>query len=232
MKILTTLLTLMLAVLISTVLGSLIGVNPAWFILALGLYSLTPKPAGVLRIDLFDLARPTGSNPGAGGGLDSEIILIHSIDIDWTTYPDRETDNVTIASDIPLKAGKYMHRFYMTPDVIEPYFKKIKGGNKDSGGYECGVKGFFPGIDLAVLKWIANFGYQFEGLVIIQNCANSQKYIIGEPCNLVYCDNIESVWGSTVEKEKGNNFDFKAKQKNPLGIYSGAIYYDPGSASW
>ena len=183
-------------------------------------------------VSLFDIARPTGSNPGAGGGVDSEIILIHSDDINWDTYPAAGADGVTISTNIPLKAGKYMHRFYMTPDVIEPYMKKIKGGNKDSGGYEVGVKGFFPGIGASVLKWIANFGYQFEGIVIIQNCADGVKYIIGEKCNHVYCDDIQSKWGSTVEKEKGNDFDFKSKQKNPIGIYTGAILYDPGSASW
>ena len=232
MKILRILLTLTMATLISAVIGSLLGVNPLWIAGALALFSLAPQPTGVLKIALFDLARPTGSNPGAGGGLDSEIILINSEDIDWSTFPARGADGVTLSADIPLKAGKYMHRFYMTPDVIEPYFKKIKGGNKDSGGYEVGVKGFYPGMELAVLKWIQNFGYQFDGIVIIQNCANNTKYYIGEPCNLVYCDNIESVWGSTVDKEKGNNFTFMSKQKNSLGIYSGAITYDPGSASW
>lgn len=232
MKTLKILMTLTMAVLISAVMGSFLGVNPVWIMAALTLFSLAPQPGGVFKISLFDLSRPSGSNPGAGGGLDSEILLIHADDIDWDNYPARDADGVTISTDIPLKDGKYMHRFYMTPDVIEPYQKKIKGGNKDSGGYEVGVKGFFPGIDTAVLKWIANFGYQFQGIVIVQNCANSQKYIIGEPCNLVYCDDIQSVWGSTVEKEKGNNFDFKGKQKSPLGIYSGAVSYDPGSASW
>lgn len=232
MKTLKVIMILTMAVLISAVIGTATGISPLWIGLALALFAMAPQPKGVLKISLFDLARPTGSNPGAGGGLDSEIILIHAEDIDWDQYPSRESDGVTIQDDIVLKNGKYMHRFYMTPDVIEPYMKKIKGGNKDSGGYECGVKGFFPGIELAVLKWIANFGYQFEGIVIVQNCANTTKFVIGEPCNLVYCDDIQSTWGSTVDKEKGNNFDFKSKQKNPLGIYAGFVAYDPGSESW
>ena len=232
MKILRILLAVMMAWIVSVAFGALLGINPLWVLGILGSAAiLIPAPKGVLRISLFDLARPTGSNPGAGGGLDSEIILIMASDIDWANYPSRDADGVTI-SDIPLKAGKYMHRFYATQDTIEPYFKKLKGGNKDSGGYEVGVKGFYPGMELAILKWIANFGYAFEGIVIIQNCANTTKYILGEPCNLVICDNIESVWGSTVDKEKGNNFTFMSKQKNPLGIYSGAIKYDPSSASW
>ena len=30
-------------------------------------------------------------------------------DIDWTTFPDRDADGITIASDIQLKNGKFMH---------------------------------------------------------------------------------------------------------------------------
>ena len=191
---------------------------------------MTPRPEGVLQIQLFDLARPSGSNPGAGGGLDSEIILIHDDDIDWPNYPTFADGK--ISTTIPLKSGKYMHRFYMTQDVLEPAFKKIKGGNIDSGGYECSVKGFYPGIGEAVLKWISNFGYEFKGVVNIQNCADSTKYLIGEKCNLVHIDDIQTKWGQTVDKEKGNDFTFMSKQKNPMAIYTGAIVYDPGSASW
>jgi len=219
-----------MAVLISAVMGSILGVSPLWIGGALALFSLAPRPQGVLQISLFDLGRPTGSNPGAGGGIDSEIILIHNSDIDWPNYP--TSVNGIISDDIPLKAGKFMHRFYLTDDVIEPMMKKIKGGNRDSGGYEVGIKGFHPAMEEAILKWISNFGYEFSGIMIFQNCASSKKYLVGEKCNLVHVDDIQSKWGSSVDKEKGSDFTFLAKQSSPWSIYTGAIKYDPGSASW
>ena len=67
-----------------------------------------------MTIALFDLAKPTVRNAGGGGGIKSEIILIQEADIDWATFPARDTDGVTIADDIQLLTGKFMHSFYMT----------------------------------------------------------------------------------------------------------------------
>ena len=222
---------LLLVTLSGVAIGTGLGVNPLWVIGILLASALVPRQLGILTVSLVDLSRPTGSNPGAGGGVKSEIILIPNSDIDWSTFPAKAADGVTV-SNIPMKAGKYMKRFYMTADVIEPSMKKIKGGNKDSGGYEVSLKGFHPGWGDAIMSWIALYGYAFEGLVIIQNCADGKKYLIGEACNLVYCDDIQSAWGATVEKEKGNTFTFVSKMKTPVGIYTGAIKYDPTSASW
>ena len=231
MKILRILSILTMVILVSGALGAVLAVNPVWIAGAMILMSFIPGKVGVANVSLVDLARPAGSNPGAGGGLKSEILLITADSINWPAYVARAADGVTL-TDIPLKAGKYMKRFYMTPDVIEPAQKKIKGGNTDSGGYEISVKGFHPGFGQAILSWIALNGYSFQGIVIIQNCADGTRYVIGEPCNLVYCDDIQSVWGATVEKEKGNTFTFTAKQKNPMAIYTGVVKYDPTSASW
>jgi len=222
---------LIMVTLVGGVIGAVLEVNPLWVMGALLLASLLPGPAGALSVSLVDLARPIGSNPGAGGGVKSEIILIPSDCINWTAFPDR-VGTGEILTDIPLKTGKYMHRFYMTPDVIEPAQKKIKASNKDSGGWEVTLKGFYPGFGNAIMSWIALYGYAFEGLVIIQNCADSKRYVMGEPCNAVYIDDIQSAWGATVEKEKGHTITFGAKQKNPMGIYTGVIKYDPTSASW
>jgi len=80
-----------------------------------------------MSIPLFDLFKPTVRNAGGGGGIKSEIILIMESDIDWSTFPDRDADGVTISSDIPLLTGKFMHSFYMTQGTIKPSQKKLKG---------------------------------------------------------------------------------------------------------
>lgn len=224
---------LVMSLLSGAVISMTTGISPGITVTALmALSFMIPHPSDILATSLFDLARPDGNNVGAGGGVDTEIILINAIDVDLSTFPARLEDGVTISTNIPMKAGKYMHRFYMTTGTIEPIEKKLKGENKDCGGFEVGVKGFFPGLAQAVQKWKANFGFGFEGFVIIQNCATSTKYLLGEPCNLVSVDDMEAIWGASVDKGKGTNFIFKGTQSAPMAIYSGELFYDPGSASW
>ncbi len=62
-----------------------------------------------MTIALFDLAKPTVRNVGGGGGIKSEIILIQEADIDWDTFPQKDTDGVIMAADIAMKTGKFMH---------------------------------------------------------------------------------------------------------------------------
>ena len=95
-------------------------------------------------------------------------ICVCEKDVNWDLSPDRTVNDSDIAS-MPLKAGKYMKRFYMTDDVIEPAQKKIKCGNVDSGGWEVSLKGFFPGWGDAVMAWIATNGYACKGCAIFRN---------------------------------------------------------------
>ncbi len=222
---------LFLVVLSGAIIGTAIGVNPIWVIGVLAIASFAPRPIGALTVSLVDLARPTGNNPGSGGGMKSQIILIPDESIDWPNTPSRSADGLTL-TNIALKSGKYMKRFYMTSDVIEPGMKKLKGTNQDCGGWEVSLKGFHPGWGDAVMSWIALNGYSFKGLVMIQNGADGKKYVLGENGNLVYCDDINAKWGASVEKDKGLDFTFIGKQSNTYATYSGVLKFDPTSASW
>lgn len=233
MKILNILMTITVAMLFSVAIGAALQVDPLPIMGGLSLLSfLIPKPMGALSVALLDLARPAGNNVGGGGGIDSEIILIPVENIDMTNFPSRSANGGSITGDIPLKAGKYMHRFYATQETLKPNMKKIKGSNKDSGGYEVSIEGFHPGWEQAILDWIASYGFSFQGFVIVQNCANSKRYLMGEPCNLITIDSIESSWGESVDKDKGSKVIFLGKQSQPVAIYSGVILYDSGSSSW
>jgi hypothetical protein len=233
MKILKILSIMTMAVLAGTALGAATNINPLPFIGGLFILSLIiPRPGGVLSVSLLDLVRPTGDNPGGGGGIDSEIILINADDIDMANFPARSTLGGKITGNIPMKAGKYMHRFYATDKTIKPSQKKLKGSNVDCGGYEVGVETFHPGLEEAILNWIDSFGFSFRGFVILQNCTGSKKYLLGEPCNLINVDDLESMWGSAVNEDKGTKVIFKGQQSRPIALYEGGIYYDPGSASW
>ncbi len=120
-----------------------------------------------------------------------------------------------------------MHSFYMTQGTIKPSQKKLKGSNQDCGGFEIGLEGFYPGIEKAVQKWIQNFGIDFKGIVIIQNCASNKRYLIGEPCNLVHLETIDTTWGEEIDKDKGHKFGFLCKQSSPMAFYEGALAMDP-----
>ncbi len=176
---------------------------------------------------LCDLAKPTVRNAEGGGGIKSEIILIQEADIDWDTFPQRDADGVTIADDIQLLTGKFMHSLYMTQGTIKPSKKKLKGSNQDCCGYEIGLKGFYPGIEKAVQKWIQNFGIDFKGIVIIQNCASNKRYLICEPCNLAHIETIETTLGEEIDKNKGHKFGILSKQGSPMAFFEGVLVMDP-----
>lgn len=233
MKILRLLFSATVAMLAGAAIGSFLGVNPLIVTAALVALSFAvPRPGGALTVSLLDLARPSGDNPGAGGGIDSEIILINAEDVNLSSFPTPTAGTNLISSNIPMKSGKYMHRFYATDGTIKPNMKKIKGSNKDSGGYEVSVEGFHPGMGDAIMNWIANFGYSFKGFVIVSNHSGTDRYLLGERGNLVSVDDLEMMWGEEVDKDRGTKVIFKAKQSRPIAKYTGAIVYDPGSASW
>lgn len=233
MKILRLLATILLAAFSASIVSYATGAGPGILMLGfLAMGFLIPGERGVARFILFDLAKPAGDNAGGGGGIKSEIILVQERDIDWTLFPARAEDGVTIIGDITMKTDCFMHRFYMTQGTIKPNQKKLKGTNQDCGGFEITLEGFYPGIEQAVQKWIAQFGIGFKGILIIQNCASAKRYLIGEPCNLVHIEDIETTWGEEIDKDKGSKFTFKCKQSTPMAFYEGAISFNPLSASW
>jgi len=235
MKIAQRMFAIMMIALTASVFAYALDANPLVIAGALTVFSLiVPRQQGVLNFSvLFDLARPDSETAGSGGGIKSEIILIHESDVE-SPFPVRGIgpDAAVISSDILMKTGKFMHRFYMTQGTIKPSEKILKGSNQDCGGWQVSLEGFYPGIEKAVQAWKAQFGISFKGYIIIQNCSEGKRYLIGEPCNLAHIDNIDTTWGEEVDKEKGSKFTFTSKQGNPMAIYEGAIVYDPASPSW
>ena len=236
MKIAHRMLAIMMIMLTASVFAYALDTNPLVIAGALTVFSvIVPRQQGALNFSvLFDLAKPASETAGSGGGIKSEIILIHDSDIDWTQFPVKGTgQNISVLTgDIKMKTGKFMHRFYMTQGTIKPSEKILKGSNQDCGGWQISLEGFYPGIEKAVQAWKAQFGISFKGLIIIQNCSEGKMYLIGEKCNLAHIDNIDTTWGEEVDKEKGSKFTFTSKQSTPMAIYEGVIEYDPSSTSW
>lgn len=170
--------------------------------------------------DLVDILKPAIANPGAGGGLKSVVYAILVDDV--KVFPSRGADLVTIASPFQLNLGKFAHMIYATNQTIQPKETKLNGDNKDSGGVEISLEFFFPGLAAAIQEFKAKH-MNSDFYLLIQNCAASLTYLIGEPCNPVWIDSWESTWGKTVAEGKGTTFTFKSQQSLPMAIYSSNI---------
>lgn len=170
--------------------------------------------------DLIDIAKPAGASPGAGGGLNNEVIVM--LEDDVLSLPVRDEDMVTMTGDITMKPGKTMHSIYGTPKTLEPILKKLKGDNIDITAFEVGLKFFHPDLATAILSFMAKHsGSKF--FLILRNCASARMYFLGEMCNPVMADEFESVWGKNLVDGKGTNFTFLGQQTLPYAVYTGLL---------
>lgn len=237
---------LLLVALFSIVVGNALafGINPdAGIALKLGMCGLVfgasylPVMGGVslATFALVDLEKPAGAKPGTGGGIRTIIYAALEDDINLGAFPARGDDYVTISQNLPLKAGKYMHRIYATEKTIEPIEKKLKGPNRDSGGFEISLKFFHPGVAAAVQEFKAKHSDSNFFLIIkvYQNGAFT-NYLIGEPYNTVWMDDYETKFGKDQTEAKGTDFTFLCYQSLPMAIYTGATdaLTDNASASY
>lgn len=187
--------------------------------------SFIPMPSGVslATFALTDLEKPAGAMPGTGGGIRSIIYAALEDDIDLTNFPSRGSDMITISSNLPLKPNKYLHRIYATEKTIEPIEKKLKGPNRDSGGYEISLKFFHPTVLAAIQEFKAKHSNDnfFIIIKVYQNGAFT-NYLIGEPYNTAWLDDYETKFGKDQTEAKGTDFTFLCYQSLPIAIYTGA----------
>lgn len=181
-----------------------------------------------MAYEIENIAKPAAANAGAGGGMNNEIIMLKADDV--ATMPDRGEDNITITADIVMKATKYMRTIYSTPETIEPTFKKVEGDNKDVTAYEVGLKFQHPGLEKAILQFMAQHA-STKFFMILRNCALSKMYLFGEPCNELLMNEVEGKWGKTVKEGKYLTFNFGTTQSLPVAIYEGALALDDSSSS-
>lgn len=187
--------------------------------------SFIPMPSGIslATYALNDLEKPAGAMPGTGGGIRSIIYAVLEDDLNISVFPSRAADLVTIAADLPLKPGKYIRRIYATEKTIIPEEKKLKGPNRDSGGYEISLAFFHPGVTAAIQEFKAKHSNSNFFLIIkvYQNNAFT-NYLIGEPYNTVWMDDYSTKFGKDQTEAKGTDFTFLCYQGLPMAIYTGA----------
>jgi hypothetical protein len=182
-----------------------------------------------MGFELTNLPKSSKSNVAAGGGMDNEIILIKADDV--SSFPDRATEDDTVISEnITMKTGKYMHKIYFTPGTIEPTFKKIEGDNQDIIAWETGIKGFHPGLEKSLLKFL-NQHAATEFYLILRNTSASLVYLLGEPGNPLSMKEGEALWGAKAESGKGYNMTLSNSQSKGPAIYEGELTFDESSSS-
>jgi hypothetical protein len=168
----------------------------------------------------MDIDKPTGDNPGAGGGLGTIVFAILLDNI--TGFPARGADLVTMTTDFALATGTYIHQIYATHQTIEPKETKLNGENKDCGGVEISLSFFHPGLAVAIQEFKAKH-MSSDFILLIKNANTGTVYVIGEPSNPAYMEGWDATWGKGIADGKGTTFTFKSQQSLPMGIYTGAI---------
>lgn len=184
---------------------------------------------------LNDIEKPALAKPGAGGGIKSILYMVLEEDVDLNNFPARADDQVTITEDIPLKAGKFIHRLYATEKTIEIEEKKLKGPNKDAGGWEVTVKGFHPGVEAAIQEFKAKHSdSSFFTIIRVRVSGAWRNYLIGEPYNSVTLDDISTKFGKDASEGKGSDMTFLCQSILPMAIYQGRVdeLTDQASDSW
>ena len=188
-----------------------------------------------MSYELTDIEKPALAKPGAGGGIKSILYLVKEDDVVLANFPARAADLVTIAGNIPLKAGKYIHRLYETDKTIEVVEKKLKGPNRDAGGVEISIKGFHPGVEAAIQEFKAKHSDgSFFMFIKVHVSSGWKTYLIGEPYNTVSLDDYETKFGKDASEGKGTDLTFLCQQTLPMAIYSGQLdeLTDQSSGSW
>lgn len=177
---------------------------------------------------LTDVLKSSKANVASGGGMDNTLILFLADDVQ--TMPARGTDNVTISTNIVMKPGKYMHKFYLTPKTVKPTFKKIKGDNADILAFECGIEGFHPGLEAEIMTFLAQHsGSKFYA--ILRNTAADMMYLFGEAGNELELGEGEVTWGANPSEGKGMTIPWNTIQSLPPALYTGALTLADDSTS-
>lgn len=167
---------------------------------------------------LFNVDKPTGANPGAGGGL--KTVVYAALLSDIATFGARGEDLVTIATNFVMEAGKFIHQIYATDKTIEPKETKLAGENKDCGGVEISLNFFHPGLIAKIQEFKAKHMNE-DFILFIRDFTNDVIYVIGEPGNPAWMEGFETTWGKTIAEGKGTSFTFKSQQSLPMAIYTG-----------
>ncbi len=179
-------------------------------------------------VSLKSILKPTTHSPGAGGGINNYILAVLRDDIQ--TFPTRGEDGVTIAGNIVLKAGKYMHTIYATDKKVKPLSTKAESDNPDITAYDVGVEFWHPGLSKAILEFQALHGNS-PFIIILRECATNTKYLLGEMCNPLYMNQAELQWEATTTGGRGTQFGIKGQQSMPIAIYEGTLTLAPKDSS-
>lgn len=179
-----------------------------------------------MSYDLKNIYRPNSATPGNAGGILNRLILVKADDVE--TFPERDTDLVTLKENITMKSGKYMHSLYVTTKTAVPKQEKVEGANDDCGGFRVSVEFFHPGFEKPFQEFLAKFATGFNGYVIFEHAKTGRFYLIGEPGNEAVLKTSTGEWSGNMDGgTKGSTNTFEALQELPMAFYEGELALDP-----
>lgn len=166
------------------------------------------------------IARPDGQ-PGRGLTPKDRLVVIDVDDIE--TFPARDADGVTIATDIVMKQGKTGVGIYITPGTAN--VSSNSSGDADAEGFTPSVQISHPGNKTEIRAFKQN--WLGKNCIVILEYCDGTKDLIGSPCNPCKL----AVEYSGTNEANANQLTFQQVSKgDDIAIYTGAVTTDAGAA--
>ncbi len=166
--------------------------------------------------DLINIRKPA-SNAGAGGGIESEIVVMLEPGIE--KMPPREADAVTISADVEFKSGYAAHVLYSTHDKIE--FKQSVVGETDGKATQLELTISHPGHNEKLESFMEK--HVNDAFVLaLRHHSSGRVYMLGDKGQPMYIDSSESQYGATPENSTFTTITFKGGNKR-AAIYTGKL---------
>jgi len=178
-----------------------------------------------------NLAKPAGASPGAGGNIQSELVMIDIDQVNKTAgifdWPARDAGGIKmVAGDIVMKPGQKQITVYGTHGTHSLATKS--NGDPDAKTMIHTVKFTHPGSELEVLEFRNNWLNKNVAIGVYRCNDPSNKKLYGTPCAP-----LQLQLNAEENKDKNTNeFTFESLNGGPdVAIYTGNFDFEDGSSS-
>ena len=165
-----------------------------------------------------NVAKPTGSSPGAAAPKEPNIVVVAVDDI--LAWPARDPKGVRMLGSFTLKPGAKMITLYMTPSKSKASYESE--GEEDTITYKQKFEGEHPGDSLEIEEFIMNWT-GVNAVVIHGSCTDNFRKVIGTKCAPVQLK--ASSQDDNEARKKMITFEQYAKSGYLPGHYTGALLF-------
>ncbi|WP_116787633.1 hypothetical protein [Flavobacterium psychrotrophum] len=164
------------------------------------------------------LAKSPGGSPGAAAPKEPNVTIFAADDV--AVWPLRDDGSVNMLGSFVMKPNARMYTFYSTKSKTSAPFEAE--GEEDNITYKQSFVGEYPGDDLPVNEFIANWT-GVNAIIIYGSCADSFRKVVGTKCAPVQ---LKATGKDDNEgRAKTLTFEQYAKSRFLPGHYTGALIY-------